>query len=182
MLACSATLVAGSMMLFTSCKSATSMPKGAVPVFNFSLEKYLGKWFEIARFDFRYEKDLALTTAEYSLNDDGSVKVINRGFNYKKGKWEEAKGKAKFVENESIGRLKVSFFGPFYSAYNILSIDGDYEYALIVGRNKDYIWFLSRTPEMPDEIKEKYVAIAQSLGYDLERLVWVDHTLDVAEE
>lgn len=177
-----AAALAGTALALTFRRNALSMPSGALPISNFDLEKYLGKWYEIARFDFRFEKNLAHTTAKYSLNDDGSVKVVNTGYNYIKEEWEVATAKGKFIESENVGRLKVSFFGPFYTSYNILSIDGDYEYALIVGKNRDYIWFLSRTPKMPDNVKAKYLAIAESLGYDLERLVWVDHEMEVAEE
>lgn len=166
------TLVIGSALLLTSCGS---MPKGATPVTNLNSEKYLGKWYEIARFDFFFEKNMDNTTAHYSLNDDGSIKVVNKGYNYKKGKWQEAKGKAKFVSSPNVGKLKVSFFGPFYSPYNIIDIEGDYEYALVVGKNTDYIWMLSRTPEMPEAVKEKFIQKAESLGYDLSRLIWVEH-------
>lgn len=146
-----------------------------VVVQNFDPKRYVGKWYEIARFDFFFEKNIDNTTATYTLNDDQTIKVVNRGFNYKKNKWSEAVGKAKFVSSPNEGKLKVSFFGPFYSAYNIVELDPEYRYALIVGRNKNYIWFLSRTPSMPEEVKQKYVDIAESLGYDLSRLVWVEH-------
>lgn len=166
------TLPIGLALLLTSCGS---MPKGATPVTNLNSEKYLGKWYEIARFDFFFEKNMDNTTAHYSLNDDGSIKVVNKGYNYKKGKWQEAKGKAKFVSSPNVGQLKVSFFGPFYSSYNIIDIEGDYEYALVVGKNTDYIWMLSRTPEMPEAVKDKFIQKAESLGYDLSRLIWVEH-------
>ena len=159
--------------VFTSC--SLSKPKGAKAVTGLDAEKYLGKWYEIARFDFIHEKDMDNTTAEYSFNEDGSIKVVNRGYNYKKGKWTEAIGKAKFVEDPAIGRLKVSFFGPFYSAYNIVELDENYQHVLIVGKNTDYIWMLSRTPEIPEEVKTKYLKTAESLGYNLDRLVWVEH-------
>ncbi|MDO5524095.1 MAG: lipocalin family protein [Bacteroidia bacterium] len=166
------TLAVGPALLLSS---SSALPKGAVPVTNLDPEKYLGKWYEIARFDFFFEKNVDNTTAHYSLNDDGSIKVVNRGYNYKKEKWQEADAKAKFISTPNVGRLKVSFFGPFYSPYNIIEIDGDYQYALVVGKNTDYIWFLSRTPEMPESIKQKYLQTAESLGYDLTRLVWVEH-------
>src|SRR4051794_37755043 len=100
---------------FSILESCRTIPKGAVAVKPFDIEKYLGKWYEIARFDFRFEKNLNNTTANYSFNKDGSIKVVNRGYNYKTDEWKEAIGKAKFVSSTNEARLKVSFFGPFYS-------------------------------------------------------------------
>lgn len=154
--------------------SRTSIPAGVEAVTPFDARRYLGTWYEIARFDFRFERDLAQTTAHYSLNDNGSVKVINRGFNTRKNKWTESKGKAVFIGSPDVGRLKVSFFGPFYSAYNIVELDDDYRYALIMGRNLDYLWILSREKTIPDEIRERYLQRAREAGYDLSRLVWVE--------
>ena len=171
-LAAGTVLVAGSVLLLNSC---AAMPKGASVIQNLDPDKYLGKWYEIARFDFHFEKNLNNTTAQYSKNEDGSIRVLNRGYDYKKNKWKEAVGKAKFVESPQVGKLKVSFFGPFYAPYNIIELDNNYKYALVVGKNTRYIWFLSRTPTMPEKIKQKYVDKAQSLGYDLSKLVWVEH-------
>lgn len=166
------TLALGSALFFNSC---TAVPKGAEPVTDLEPEKYLGKWYEIARFDYIFERNLDNNTADYSLNDDNTIKVVNRGYNYKKNKWMDAEGVAKFVSTPNVGRLKVSFFGPFYAPYNIIEIDDDYKHALVVGKNKNYIWFLSRTPDMPEAIKEKYLKKAASLGYDVSRFIWVEH-------
>ena len=95
--------------------SCSTIPKGVVAVKPFDKECYLGKWYEIARIDFKYERDLNNTTAEYSLNTNGTIKVDNKGYNTKKGKWQQAIGKAKFVGDDKIAMLKVSFFGPFFS-------------------------------------------------------------------
>ncbi len=152
-----------------------TMPKGAMAINDFDPDKYLGKWYEIARFDFRFERNMDNTTAVYSKNEDNSINVVNRGYNYKKGKWSEAVGKAKLVDKPNVGRLKVSFFGPFYSPYNIIKLDPEYKHALIVGKNTDYIWFLSRTPDMPEDVKAEYMKTAEELGFDLSRLVWVEH-------
>ncbi len=154
---------------------SNSIPEGAVAVKPFYKEKYLGKWYEIARLDFKYERDLDNTTAEYSLNDDGTIKVVNQGYNTKKGKWTEAIGKAKFVGEENIAMLKVSFFGPFYSGYNVIAIDEEYRYALVAGQSLDYLWILSRDTTIPDEIKNKYLKIAQEIGYNTSELIWVKH-------
>lgn len=143
-------------------------------VSNFDTEKYLGKWYEIARFDFKFEKDLNNTTAEYQLQMD-RIKVINRGYNYKTHKWTEAIGKAKFRKDPSKGALLVSFFGPFYGEYNILALDDDYQYALVAGKNFRYLWILARKKEIPVQIRNEYVHIAKSLGFDVTQLIWVEH-------
>lgn len=157
---------------FSSCK--TIVP-GAVAVKSFEKEKYLGKWYEIARLDFKFERNLNNTTAEYSLNDNGTIRVLNKGYNTKKEKWQEAEGKAKFVEDDLTGMLKVSFFGPFYGGYNVISIDENYKYALVAGSSLDYLWILSRETEIPDSIKKRYVQLAASIGYTTSELIWVKH-------
>lgn len=154
--------------------SCASIPEGITPVEDFSLESYLGTWYEIARFDFRFEKDLSHVTATYSLNEDGTVKVVNTGYNTKKDKWQEAFGKARFRGDNTVGALEVSFFGPFYTGYNVLKIDQEYTTALVGGKNFDYLWILSRTPEISEEIKQEYLEYAQALGYDVSNLVWVE--------
>ena len=155
--------------------ACATIPEGARAVTPFAKEKYLGKWYEIARLDFRFERDLNNTTAEYSANDDGSIRVVNRGYNYKTNEWKEAVGKAKFVSDENTAMLKVSFFGPFYSGYNVIALDAGYQYALIAGKNTDYLWILSRTPAIPAEVKQNYLQIATRLGYRTEDLIWVEH-------
>jgi len=156
--------------------SCSTIPKGAEAVKPFNKEKYLGKWYEIARFDFKFEKDLNNTTAEYSLDDKGIIKVDNRGFNVKKVKWVKAIGKAKFIGDDTIAMLKVSFFGPFYSGYNIIALDEDYKYALIAGESLKYLWILSRDTSIPEDIKTKYLKIAEKIGYNTSNLLWVEHT------
>src|SRR5690606_8883273 len=105
--------------------SCASIPKGATPVTGFNKEKYLGKWYEIARLDFKFERNLNNTTEDYSLRNDGKIRVENSGYNYKKDKWKKAVGKAKFVGSEDVAKLKVSFFGPFYSGYNVIALDDE---------------------------------------------------------
>jgi apolipoprotein D and lipocalin family protein len=159
-------------VLVTSCSQA---PKGALAIQSFDKSKYLGKWYEIARLDFKHERNLNNTTAHYSLNDDGSIRVVNKGYNTVKNKWEEAIGKAKFRGSEHEGKLKVSFFGPFYSGYNVIAIDRDYQYALVAGKSLDYLWILSRTTSIPDAIKADFLAKAIAVGYDTDKLLWVVH-------
>lgn len=160
------------LLLLNSC--SVGIPKGAEPVTNFNTDRYLGKWYEIARFDFRFEKNLNQVTANYSKKDNGTIKVDNRGFDYKKGEWKESIGEAKFVGDPSVAALKVSFFKPIWASYNVIDIDEDYKYALVVGNNKDYMWILSREKSIPEVYKQRFLAKAKSLGFDLERLVWVE--------
>ncbi|MBF4516175.1 lipocalin family protein [Flavobacterium sp. ANB] len=159
--------------LYSSCGS--TIPKKANAVNSFDKAKYLGKWFEIARLDFKYEKGLNNVTANYTANDDGTIKVDNKGYNVKKDKWEESIGKAKFVKKDNVGMLKVSFFGPFYSGYNVIAVDKDYKYALVVGENLKYMWILSRETTIPESIKAEYLIKAQEIGYNISDLVWVEH-------
>lgn len=166
--------VAGTAGFIYSCRSV-KVPDGITVVNNFRLEPYMGTWYEIARFDFKHEKDLSNVTATYSLNDNGTVKVVNRGYNYVKDRWEQANGKATFVDKTNEGALKVSFFGPFYAGYNVVSMEPDYQNALIFGETKDYIWILSRNKTIPANVKEQFLKEAEKAGYDLERLVWTKH-------
>lgn len=155
--------------------ACSTIPKGVKAVHPFDKDRYLGKWYEIARMDFRFERNLNNTTANYSLNTDGSIKVDNRGFNYKTKQWKRAIGKAKFVVEQDVAMLKVSFFGPFYSGYNVIALDGGYKYALVAGKDLNYLWILSREVTMPEDIKQNYLRIAKELGYKTTDLVWVEH-------
>jgi apolipoprotein D and lipocalin family protein len=155
---------------YTSCK--VSIPNGATAVKPFNKDKYLGTWYEIARMDFKFEKNLKNVTATYSKNDDGSIRVDNKGYDMVKNKWKQSIGKAKFVKGIDEARLKVSFFGPFYAGYNVIEIDKDYQYALIAGNNLDYLWILSRTKHIPDAVKTNYLKKANDLGYQTKDLVW----------
>ena len=155
--------------------SCQSIPEKAKAVSDFELEQYLGKWYEIARLDFKFEKDLDNTTAFYSLNENGTVKVLNKGFNTIKQSWQEAEGKAKFRGKDDIGELEVSFFGPFYSGYNVVAITPDYEFALVFGSSLKYMWILSRTPKLKESVKTEFLKLASAVGYDTSQLVWVNH-------
>ncbi|QDO92751.1 hypothetical protein FNB79_01755 [Formosa sediminum] len=161
-------------IVFTSC---ATIPKNAEAVSPFNKEKYLGKWYEIARLDFKFEKDLNNTTANYSINpDNNTIKVVNRGYNYVKQEWTEVEGKAKFLDSDNIAKLKVSFFGPFYSGYNVIALADDYKYALVAGKNLDYLWILSRKPTIPETVKEEFLQKAKDIGYNTSDLIWVEHT------
>ncbi len=170
----SALLLAGVGLLLTSC-SSTTIPEKATAVHNFDKTKYLGKWYEIARLDFKFEKGLDNTTAEYSLKDNGMIKVDNKGYNVKKDKWSESIGKAKFVGDDKVAMLKVSFFGPFYAGYNVIAIDADYKYALVAGESLKYLWILSRETTIPENIKVSYLKKAEEIGFTTSDLIWVKH-------
>jgi len=152
----------------------TGIPEGTQPVTGFELDRYLGSWYEIARMDHRFERGLSNVTAEYRLKDDGGVRVLNRGFNTDKETWKDAEGKAYFVGDSTIGQLKVSFFGPFYASYNIIALDQDtYQWSLVTGPDKDYLWILSRTPELGPSVIDQLVNLAKSLGYKTDDLIFV---------
>lgn len=155
--------------------SCATIPNGAIAVKPFDKERYLGKWYEIARKDFKYERGLSNTTATYSLNKNGTIKVDNQGYNTMKGEWTQAIGKAKFVGESTIAKLKVSFFGPFYSGYNVIAIDDEYRYALVAGKSLSYLWILSREVNIPEGIKDTYLKIAEEIGYNTDDLIWVKH-------
>nr|WP_278422811.1 lipocalin family protein [Brucella anthropi] len=154
--------------------SSPQIPQGIVPVKPFDLTCYLGKWYEIGRLENRFERGLTRTTAEYSLNPDQTVKVVNRGFDQWKGRWTQATGIARFVRSADEGALKVSFFGPFYGGYNIVDIDeDDYQWSIIVGSTRSYFWVLSREPEASGELKARAVARALLLGINPDTILWV---------
>ena len=125
--------------------SCTGIPAGVKVVQPFELTSYLGTWYEVARLDHRFERGLTQVSAEYSLNADGTVKVLNKGLDASSGEWQQAEGVAKFVDRTDQGRLKVSFFGPFYGAYNIVKLTPDYSMALVVGPDLSYGWLLARS-------------------------------------
>lgn len=149
-------------------------PGPTTPVEDFQLQRYLGQWYEIARLDHRFERGLQQVTAEYSLNPDGSLRIVNRGFATEDGTWQEAEGRAVFVRGPDQGYLKVSFFGPFYASYVIFELDqAGYQYAFVSGANLDYLWLLSRTPTVSEALKAEFVARAEALGFDAQALIWV---------
>ncbi|WP_372927153.1 lipocalin family protein [Marinobacter sp.] len=154
----------------------TGLPDGIDPVSDLDVERYQGTWYEIARLDHSFEEGLSNVTAEYSVQDDGSIRVINRGFSEEEGQWEEAEGRAVFVEDEANGHLKVSFFGPFYASYVVFRLDEDYRFAYITGYDRDYLWFLSKTPTVDDEALEDFKDVASAKGFDLEELIVVDQS------
>lgn len=164
-------------LLMLVCGGCVRLPDGIEPVTDFNLERYLGTWYEIARLDHSFERGLSEVTAEYSLREDGGINVVNRGFDTSSGKWRVARGKAYFVDASDVGRLKVSFFGPFYGGYNIIELDREnYAHALVCGPNRSYLWILSRLPRLDPAIMSELVSRAGSLGFRTDDLIYVKHT------
>lgn len=156
--------------------SCTGTPDGVSVVTGFDIHRYLGTWYEIARLDHRFERGLSDVTATYSLRDDGGVHVVNRGYKPGSNEWDEATGKAYFIGAEDVGRLKVSFFGPFYGGYNIIDLDTtDYQYSLVAGPDRDYLWILSRTSEMEPQILASLLDKARDLEFPVDELIFVEH-------
>ena len=151
------------------------VPEGIEPVTGFEVERYMGRWYEVARLDHSFERGMEQVTATYELRPDGTVAVLNRGYRADKGEWGEASGKAKFLGEPDVAALKVSFFGPFYGGYNVVDLDPDYQHALIAGPNRSYLWILARTPTPPRAEVERLVAKAKALGYDTSQLIYVKH-------
>jgi apolipoprotein D and lipocalin family protein len=161
------------LMGFLPFSATGAMPDGATVVTGFSLERYLGTWYEIARLDHRFERGLTQVTATYSMREDGGVKVLNRGYKEKKDKWSDAEGKAYFVDAPDVGRLKVSFFGPFYGAYNIIALEPDnYSYALVIGNSTKYMWILAREPVLEPAALESLLDKARELGFATDELIY----------
>lgn len=166
------TLVAFLALLLAGC---VGMPDTVRPVGNFQLERYLGTWYEIARLDHPFERGLSQVSAEYSLREDGGVRVLNRGYKAKDGKWKEAEGKAYFVQDPQTGFLKVSFFGPFYGSYVIFELDPDYRYAVVSGPDTSYLWILARDRKLDEGLKRDLIARAAARGFDTSGLILVEH-------
>ena len=163
-------------MLLAGC---VGIPENIHPVDDFNAERYLGKWYEIARLDHSFERGLTSVTAEYSLRPDGGIRVDNRGYSTKEGKWKQAEGKAYFAARPDQGFLKVSFFGPFYGSYVILDLDHDhYSYALVCGPDRSYLWILARSPRMDDDLKKRLIDKAAAAGFDTNQLIYVRHDGD----
>lgn len=158
-------------LLFAGC---VSIPEGVTPVDNFHLEKYLGKWYEIARLDHSFERGLTSVTAEYSPRPDGGIHVINRGYSEAEKRWKQAEGKAYVVNRPDQGYLKVSFFGPFYGSYVIIELDQiHYSHALVCGPDKSYLWILARSPQIDEAILKRLIDQATALGFDTGKLIFV---------
>lgn len=160
-------------IILTGC---VGMPEKVTPVQQFDVHKYLGKWYEVARLDHSFERGLTNVSAEYSMREDGGVRVINSGYSSEKNAWKEAEGKAYFVEKTDQGYLKVSFFGPFYGAYVIFELDHEgYQYAFVSGPDLSYLWLLSRTPTVAQKVIDKFITQSKAIGFNTDELIFVSH-------
>ena len=149
---------------------------GVVPIRPFAIDKYLGEWFEIARLDHSFERGLTNVTATYTLRDDGSVGVLNRGFDRKNCQWKDAEGRAVFQGAMDTASLSVTFFWPFAGGYHVFALDQqDYGWALISGPSRSYIWILARRPDLSVDIRNRLVDQARRLGFPVDDLISVDH-------
>jgi apolipoprotein D and lipocalin family protein len=159
--------------LAVSLGGCLGIPDNAEAVQGFEVDRYLGTWYEIARLDHRFERGLTQIKAEYSLREDGGIRVINSGFDTEEGERRSAEGRAYFVEGSAVGRLKVSFFGPFYGAYNIIDLDQvEYSYALVVGADTSYMWILAREPTLDQTIIDRLLDKAGALGFATDELIF----------
>lgn len=159
----------GEALAFSSSKSHP--PLGTAP--HVDLKQYLGKWYEIVRNPLSFEKDCVGVTAEYSLRDDGDISVVNScRKNQCQGELKRAQGKAKVVDTQSNSKLKVSFFGPFYSPYWILEVDSNYQYAVVGSPNRKYFWILSRTPHLQTDRVQNLIHKYSKMEFDLSKLIY----------
>jgi apolipoprotein D and lipocalin family protein len=165
-------LLASLLVLLVAC---TGTPEGVSTVDQVDPARYLGTWYEIARLDHAFERGLSDVTATYSRREDGGIRVVNRGFDVQKGKWEQAEGKAYPLDDGDWSQLKVSFFGPFYNGYNIIGLDSEYRWAMVAGPNRDYLWILAREPSLAPGVLSTLVARAESLAFPTDALIYVEH-------
>ena len=162
-------------LTLTLAACSTAPPDGVRPVTSFDIDRYLGRWYEIARLDHSFERGMSDVSATYQLQDDGSVKVINRGYDTQRQAWKEAIGRALFIGDSGTASLKVSFFGPFYGGYHVIALDQqDYRWALVSGPDRDYLWILARDKTLPADIREQLVSQARRLGFATDQLIWVE--------
>ena len=174
-------------LTLTACSAPLPPQAEQAVIKRFDPAQYVGTWYEIARLDNTFEKGLEQVTANYSIEPDGTLKVVNRGFSPEKNDWSEAIGKAKFVDpanadGSRTGRLKVSFFGPFYGDYNILEVDQPYYNYALVSSGRDYLWILSRTPQLTYPIKQHLMAKAKELGFATDQLLFIRQSNQVEYE
>lgn len=159
------------------CTGCTGVPEGLEPVEGFETDRYLGVWYEIARFDHSFERGLEDVSATYTLREDGGLRVRNRGYDPERGEWREAIGRAYPIGDPSRASLKVSFFGPFYGGYHVIALDRDrYDAALVSGPTRKYLWILARERHLDPERREALIAAALASGFDVDQLIWVAQT------
>ncbi|MFN3376140.1 MAG: lipocalin family protein [Burkholderiaceae bacterium] len=159
---------------------ATGLPAGLTPVKGFELARYEGRWYEIARLDHRFERGLTDVTAQYRGQSDGTVEVVNRGWDARSNQWKEARGRAVFQGDPGTASLKVSFWGPFYGGYHVIALDTDYRWALVSGPNRDHLWILARERHIEPAVRERLLGQARQAGFAVDQLMWVSHLREMA--
>ncbi len=182
--------------------ACTGTPDNIQAITHFSMDDYLGSWYEVARLDHGFERGLEQVSATYSVRDDGGIRVLNRGYDAEDKAWQQAEGRAYLMAENNIGHLKVSFFGPFYGSYIIFELghdvpsqlekpltdaspittvelsqaDDEHAYAFVSGHNTDYLWLLARRPQVSDQLKQHFIEQANRLGFASDELIWVKQT------
>jgi apolipoprotein D and lipocalin family protein len=167
-----AIIIAGVGLLLSGC---LGIPEGIRPVSSFEAKRYLGTWYEIARLDHSFERGLSNITAQYTMLDEDTIRVTNRGFNVADQEWQQAQGVASFVDDDSTGYLKVSFFRPFYGSYVVFYLDENYQHAYVTGPDREYLWYLSRQPCITEPQKTAFIEKTKRLGFDTDSLIFVEH-------
>jgi apolipoprotein D and lipocalin family protein len=152
------------------------IPSGIVAVKDLDAERYLGTWYEIARLDHRFERGLSDVSATYAKREGGGLSVLNKGFDTEAQEWKSAEGRAYFTGEPGEGRLKVTFFWPFYGGYNVIDLDREgYRWALVCGNDRSYLWILARSTTLDSAVRDALLEKARSLGFDVDALIWVTH-------
>ncbi len=163
-------LALAAMIALSGC---TGAPKGITPVSGFDVNRYMGRWHEIARLDHRFERGMTHVTATYAQAEDGTVSVTNQGL--KPGcEWDQALGRARFLGEPTTASLGVTFFWPFEGGYHVFALDPDYQWAMIAGPDRDYFWLLARDPQIDPALRDDLLAQAAAAGFNREAMILVD--------
>jgi apolipoprotein D and lipocalin family protein len=172
-------LISSALLLTAVLLGCTGVPKGLKPVSEFDGQRYMGKWYEIARLDHSFERNLSNVSATYAIDSAGVISVINRGYNEKTGEWKQIEGRARFIGDNTVGSLKVSFFGPFYGGYHVIALDKEnYSYAMVAGPNLSYLWILSRSTSLDESILSNLTGKAAEWGFETSELIAIRHDRD----
>jgi apolipoprotein D and lipocalin family protein len=172
-------LISSAILLTAVLLGCTGVPKGLKPVSEFDGQRYMGKWYEIARLDHSFERNLSNVSATYAIDSAGVISVINRGYNEKTGEWKQIEGRARFIGDNTVGSLKVSFFGPFYGGYHVIALDKEnYSYAMVAGPNLSYLWILSRSTSLDESILSNLTGKAAEWGFETSELIAIRHDRD----
>jgi len=170
------TIVASLLGMAAITVGCTAIPQGLEPVTGFDPDRYLGKWYEIARLDHPFERGLSNVSATYTKSENGGIRVLNKGYNARTGTWKQIEGRARSVKDKNVGSLKVSFFGPFYGGYHILALDKqNYSYSMVAGPSRSYLWILSRSKMLDAGIYAELLSKAREWGFDTDKLILVEH-------